>query len=217
MPRKPLAQQVGTTADVSMYQPSAGIRVVAGELKVNNNTTNNLTFRVYHDIDGTTFAAANAIAYDEPILANTTKTINIPSIDENGAIAIRASANTSLTFTLYGQELTDPNEKILAQRRDANTTAQDMYSPAAGIRATGLKMIITNTAGTDQAYRIFQHDGGTTKDETTAVAWDIPIPADTRQVVNLAPMSDPSGSIGVRTDLASALTFTLYGVEQTIP
>jgi len=213
MARKPLAQQVGTTSDVQMYKPAAGVRVTNGELKVNNNTSNDLTFRVYHDIDGVIYAAANAIVYDEPILANTTKTISIPSMDESGGLAIRASANTSITFTLYGNEVTDPATGILGQVRSAGTTAVSIYSPGTDVTAVNLKLVIANTSGAARTYRVFQDDDGTTYDESTAVAWDLPIAADSRVELKLAPMSDSAGNIAVRHDAANGLTFTLEGSE----
>ena len=214
MARKPLAQQVGTTSDVQMYQPAQAVFVTGLELKVNNNTSNDLTFRVFHDIDGTTFAAANAIAYDEDILANTTKVISIPAMDENGALAIRASANTSITFTLYGNEVVDPTLQVLGQRRDNDTSTHTIYSPAGtGILANNLRMIVTNTTGSASTYSIMFDPAGADADEDVAIAWEVPIGANSRTVIPLPPMNSPAGTISVKNTIANSITYTLYGAE----
>lgn len=102
MNQAPLAQAVGTTTLASLYQPGTGVVAFNLELRIAETSGNDLTYQICHDIDGTTFAAANAIRWNFPILANTEHVVRLPSMDSSGALAIRASANTSITFTLYG-------------------------------------------------------------------------------------------------------------------
>lgn len=107
-------------------------------------------------------------------------------------------------------------EQQLGQLRPANTTAASLYSPAASTTTIVYTVAVCNTSGASAKYRIFHDDNGTTYDETTALFWDIAIAADTTDVVEIKiSMDDSTGNLAVRTDTASALTFTAYGVEVT--
>jgi len=73
-----------------------------------NNTGGALTFRVFHDQDGTTYSEATALAYDEALAANAR--VRVPSdgwiyMDEDGDdnIGVRSSSANGLSFTLYGE------------------------------------------------------------------------------------------------------------------
>jgi hypothetical protein len=107
-------------------------------------------------------------------------------------------------------------EGQLGQLRPANTTAASLYSPAASTTWVAKSLWICNTSGAPAKARVFHDENGSTYDETTALFWDITIEADETITVNdLMAGSDSSGNIGVRTDTANALTFTLYGAEIT--
>lgn len=106
--------------------------------------------------------------------------------------------------------------KQLGQSRPSSTTAASVYSPASGV-VTQIKTItICNTSGAAAAYSLFHDDNGTTYDETTALYWNISLDADQTETidVNLA-MSDSSGNLAVKTSVSNALTFTVYGAEQS--
>lgn len=105
--------------------------------------------------------------------------------------------------------------KQLGQLRPANTTAASLYSPGASTDAVVKAIVICNTSGADATARVFHDDDGTTYNETTALAWDLVIPADSIVVLELfVAMSDDTGNVAVRTDTGNALTFTAYGSEQ---
>lgn len=106
--------------------------------------------------------------------------------------------------------------KQLAQARPVTTATQFLYSPAGtgNVRTTGLQMVIVNDDATVQAtYRIFHDDDGSTYDESTALYWDKALPVMTRHVINLGPMNNAAGSIGIRGTFNTGLTFTLWGTE----
>ncbi len=106
--------------------------------------------------------------------------------------------------------------KQLNQLRPANTTAASLYSTSVGVNAVVKSLIICNTSGSAAKARVFHDDDGTTYDETTALAWDINVPADTTVSLELfIAMEDDDGNLAVRTNAANALTFTAYGSEQT--
>jgi hypothetical protein len=107
-------------------------------------------------------------------------------------------------------------EGVLGQLRPANTTAASLYSPAASTIGIGKTLTVCNTSGAAATFRIFVDNDGTTYDETTAIFWDISIAADeTVQLDGFYPMNNAAGNLAVRTSVANALTFTLFGAEVT--
>ena len=99
----------------------------------------------------------------------------------------------------------------LGQLRPANTTAASLFSPTSG-EVLVKSVIVANTSGAAATFRLFHDDNGTTYDETTALAWDVNIPADSVATVELnIMMDDASGNLAVRTNTNDALTFTCYG------
>lgn len=105
-------------------------------------------------------------------------------------------------------------EKQLGQARPADLNAASLYSPGAGVTAIISSILVANTSGADATFRVFVDDDGTTYDETTALYWDITVPADqTYPIDAFIAMNDANGNLAVRTSVASALTFTAFGAE----
>ncbi len=106
--------------------------------------------------------------------------------------------------------------KQLGQLRPANTTAASLYSPGASTEAVIQSIIVSNTSGSAATYRIFVDDDGTTYDQTTALYYDIPLPADSSDSIEIhVAMNNSSGNLAVRTNTNSAITFTAFGEEFT--
>ena len=109
------------------------------------------------------------------------------------------------------------NGSQLGQLRPANTTAASLYSPASGeTQVTALH--ISNTSAAAATFRVFHDDDGTTYDETTALYWDVTVAAGDAVTITWDKglyMNDATGNLAVRTSVADALTFTLYGLEKT--
>ena len=107
--------------------------------------------------------------------------------------------------------------KQLGQLRPANTTAATIYSPATDTQTIIKSIVVCNTTAITAYCRIFVDDDGTTYDETTAQAWDVPVVPSVAPLtieVNIC-MNDSTGNLAVRTDTANALTFTVSGMEKT--
>ncbi len=105
-------------------------------------------------------------------------------------------------------------EKQLAQTRENSTNAVSVYSPGANITAIIRSIIVANTSGSTAKVRIFIDGNGTTYDESTAIAWDIVIPADNIYVDDgFHAMNDSNGNLAYRSDTANALTITVEGAE----
>jgi len=111
------------------------------------------------------------------------------------------------------------SSELIGRLRPANTTAAALVTASAnmrGVRLAVLRLVVCNTSGAAATFRIFHDDAGATYDETTALYYDCPIgPGQTVEIVTYSPSGGlslkPGGSIGVRTSVDSALTFTAYG------
>lgn len=114
------------------------------------------------------------------------------------------------------------NARCLGQARPATTVNVELYQPP--VQKIGIVrwIVIANTSGAGATYRLFHDASGTTYSESTALAWNKAIAADTNELIEafLVVNGIPSGSwgllrggIGVRTSVANALTFSIYGYE----
>lgn len=106
--------------------------------------------------------------------------------------------------------------KQLGQLRPANTTAATIATLAASTQWVNVAVKVCNLTGSAATYRIFHDDNGAVYDETSALAYDIAIAANSTAdfAINVCG-STATGTIGVRTGTASALNFTAYGLEKT--
>lgn len=105
----------------------------------------------------------------------------------------------------------------LGQSRPSDTNAASIYSPPVNTFAQITRLLVCNTAATTQKFRIFLDHDGTTYDESTALFWDVVTPTDTTvEIEGDWWMSDSAGNLAIRTDLASAFTFTVFGAEHSI-
>ena len=105
-------------------------------------------------------------------------------------------------------------EKQLGQKRENSTNAVTVYSPGASTTAIIKGIIIANTSGAAATYRLFLDDDGTTYDESTALAWNVPIVADSViHIDTFHAMNNSSGNFAYRSSVANALTITLFGAE----
>ena len=102
----------------------------------------------------------------------------------------------------------------LAQARPGDTNNATLYSPPAYTKTRIVSLFICNTSGAVADARVFHDDDGTTFSEATALYWDLSVGAkETAEKELEMLMDDTSGAIGVRSDTADALTFTIYGEE----
>jgi len=107
-------------------------------------------------------------------------------------------------------------EKQLGQARENSTNAVSVYSPGASTTTIIKSVVVCNQSAAAATFRIFLDDDGTTYDQTTALYYDVSIPADTTvQIDTYWPMNDATGNIAYRSSVANALTITVFGVEIT--
>lgn len=105
---KQLAQSAPSASgtDASILQCKTGQELLVTKILVANSTALAATFRIYHDVDGTTYSAATALYFDVSVAANTTTAIPGPIYLSNpsGNLAVRVGTANALTFTVYGIE-----------------------------------------------------------------------------------------------------------------
>ena len=106
--------------------------------------------------------------------------------------------------------------KQLGQLRPADTNAASLYSPGASTETIIKTIVVCNQTASAATYRLFHDDDGTTYDESTALAFDINLGANSTDFVEVNIMAnDSTGNVAVRTGTNSAITFTAYGTEYT--
>ncbi len=106
--------------------------------------------------------------------------------------------------------------KQLGQLRPSDTTAASIYNSAASTATRITWLVICNTTAAAVTYRMFHDTDGTTYDETTALLFNSPLKANETLFIDMAAWEDTAtGNFAVRTSVGNAITFTLYGMEQT--
>jgi hypothetical protein len=108
-------------------------------------------------------------------------------------------------------------EQQLGQLQNASGgTAESLYSPGAGETAIVKNVVVCNTSGSADSFRVFIDDDGSTYNDTTALFYDVVIAANTTIVLNvLLYMNDASGNLGVSCATTGACTFTANGIVVT--
>ena len=105
---KQLAQlRPADTNAASLYSPPDNTTAQLTRLFICNQTANTPTYRVFLDDNGTTYDESTALFYDNALAANDTEIIDLTGVgmrDTTGNLAVRSSANSEITFTLFGFE-----------------------------------------------------------------------------------------------------------------
>lgn len=97
----------GDTSAASIYSPGENVTAIITSIFVCNTTGNTPNYRIFVDDDGTTYDQTTALYYDNAMNANTTEKIQcfIAMNNSNGNIAVRSSAASEITFTIFGSEV----------------------------------------------------------------------------------------------------------------
>lgn len=95
------------TTAASLYTLPANTRTKVESIIICNQSGGAVTFRLFHDVDGTTYDATTALLYDIVLDSDTTVSFDPANLwleNTSGNIAVRTSSNSAITFTMYGQE-----------------------------------------------------------------------------------------------------------------
>jgi len=107
----------------------------------------------------------------------------------------------------------------LAQSRPSGTSAVSAFT--ATIQTEISVIVICNTTVSAAKFSIYHDDNGSTFDQTSALHYAQNIPASstvyiTSDSVGAGVTLSPDGQLGIQTDTANALTFSIYGVTEEI-
>ncbi len=73
-----------------------------------NTTGSPVTFRVFHDVQGTTYDQSNALWYDVSLAANASTVLNSESpnggifLNPGDSLGVRVGTGNGITFSIYG-------------------------------------------------------------------------------------------------------------------
>ncbi len=108
---------------------------------------------------------------------------------------------------------------LLAQIRPADTLAQAAFTAQMGVEITAIA--ICNSTGSAATFRLHHDQGGSTYDIGNALYYDTSIAANSTLWIRAESMGagiqmDDTDSLGVRSSVANALTFSFYGQTEKL-
>lgn len=103
-------------------------------------------------------------------------------------------------------------DTVIGQLRPSNTTAAAAYTKPVKKIPLVSSIFIANTTTASAKYSIYLDADGTTYNESTALFFNVELLANSTALVEFkGSIIIDGGSIGVKTDTANALTFTIFG------
>ena len=110
------------------------------------------------------------------------------------------------------------NKQHLAQSKPTWTTSSSILSPIEDQTIIIQQIIVCNTTASAATFSIFLDNDGTTYDQTTALIYGYELGANDMMMFSFGQdaesglyLTDVSGSLALKSDTASALTFTING------
>lgn len=98
--------------------------------------------------------------------------------------------------------------------RPAAVVAETIFSPRTGETVLLVSLYVCNLSAVDIEYSVYFDNEGTTYDETTALAFNTDIRANTTEIIELQiPMGNSDGNLAVQTSSANDINFTLFGIR----
>lgn len=106
----------------------------------------------------------------------------------------------------------------LGQLRPAVTTPVSIYSPAVDIETQLTQLVVANATAAPAKFSLYHDDNGTVYTVDTVLYPAITVNLSNSITLPLFKlfMNNSAGNLAVQTDIANALTFTLYGFEKTL-
>lgn len=105
--------------------------------------------------------------------------------------------------------------KILGQSEPSDTNVADLYTVPADTEAIVSTLVVANSAGLQQSFRIFVREAGAAAGTENAIAYDTPIEGNSQVAFTLGLTLSATDILSVRTGLANTLTFQAFGSELT--
>jgi len=105
--------------------------------------------------------------------------------------------------------------KILGQAEPADANNQDLYTVPSATEAIVSTLVVANTSGAAQTFRIFVREAGATAGTNNAIAYDTSLSANTQVAFTLGLTLQDTDIITVRSETGTSLTFQAFGSELT--
>ena len=94
------------TAETDLYTVPASTEAVVSTLTITNVTGSSANARVWARIAGAATAHVNAILFDVPVAANSVAAFTLGlTLDATDVVTVRSGTGGSLTFQLFGSEI----------------------------------------------------------------------------------------------------------------
>lgn len=103
---KVLGQSAPTdTNNANLYTVGAGTTAIVSTISIANTTNTAANARVFVRVGGATASAANALAYDVSVAANSTIGLTLGvTLAATDVLTVRTATANALTFMAFGQE-----------------------------------------------------------------------------------------------------------------
>jgi hypothetical protein len=94
------------TAETNVYTVPADTQTIVSTLSITNVTGSSASARVWVRIAGASTAHVNAILFDVPLAANSVAAFTLGiTLDATDVVTVKSSSGGSLTFQLFGSEI----------------------------------------------------------------------------------------------------------------
>lgn len=103
--------------------------------------------------------------------------------------------------------------KVLGQARPANTNIAALYTVPTGGQAISSTIAVANLTGDDAKFSIYVTPSGGQTGDDTAIAKNTTVRGETTSTVTIGVTASAGDVISVKSETASALTFTAFGQE----
>jgi hypothetical protein len=105
------------------------------------------------------------------------------------------------------------NYKILGQQSPTGTTNVDLYTVPSSTETVISSLVVSNVTASPASFRIFIRNNGATASATNTLAQDVVIAGNSIFSATQGLTIDAADVITVRSSVANALTFQVFGSE----
>jgi hypothetical protein len=103
--------------------------------------------------------------------------------------------------------------KILGQAMPTSTSNLDLYTVPTGGQTVVSSLVVANTTASSATFRIFVRNNGAAAATSNAIAYDVPLAGNSFFSATQGLTIDAADIITVRSSVANALTFQVFGSE----
>jgi len=133
---------------------------------------------------------------------------------DNNTRQISAQDMRDLIVSVFEAVRNTAQDTELAQVRPPGTSPTTLLA-GGGTKKTVNTIQVANTTAGAVTFRLMNDDDGATFDESTALAWDVSLAGNSILSMGGPFIVGANGAMAVRVSVSDALTFTVYGQDDT--